>query len=81
MGDHFVVNTGIGKSSPSREFIISQVCLVTLSMKISLSRKFPNLQFTESQHILNNLANNITIILFYVKMALSTKKANILMIK
>ena len=36
--------TDIGKSCPSRKFLTSQVCLLTLFAKIKFSRKFPDLQ-------------------------------------
>ena len=39
--------TDIGKSCPSREFLVSQICLLTLFAKIKFSRKFPNLQYLE----------------------------------
>ena len=35
----------MGKSCPSREFLASQICLLTLFAKIKFSRKFPDLQF------------------------------------
>ena len=37
--------TDICKSCLSREFLTSQICLLTLFAKIKLSRKFPNLQY------------------------------------
>ena len=36
----------LGKSCPSREFLTSQLCLLTLFAKIEFSRKFPDLQYT-----------------------------------
>ena len=36
--------TDLGKSYHSREFLTSQICLVTLFAKIKFSRKFPDLQ-------------------------------------
>ena len=35
----------ICKSCPSREFLASQMCLLTLFAKIKFSRKFPDLQY------------------------------------
>ena len=37
--------TVIGKSCPSRHFLASQICILMLSVKIKLSRKFPDLQY------------------------------------
>ena len=37
--------TDICKSCLSREFLMSQICLLTLFTKIKFSRKFPNLQY------------------------------------
>ena len=37
--------TDIGKSCPSREFLTSQVCLLTLFAKIKFSQKNPDLQY------------------------------------
>ena len=37
--------TDIGKSCPSREFYTSQICLLTPFAKIKFSRKFPDLQY------------------------------------
>ena len=37
--------TDIGISCLSREFLTSQICLLTLFAKIKFSRKFPNLQY------------------------------------
>ena len=37
--------TDIGKSCPSREFLASQICYLTLFAEIKFSRKFPDLQF------------------------------------
>ena len=37
--------TDIWKLCLSREFLASQICLLTLFAKIKLSRKFPNLQY------------------------------------
>ena len=37
--------TDIGKSCPSRKFLASQICLLTLFAKIKFSRKFPDLQY------------------------------------
>ena len=34
-----------GVSSPSREFLVSQICLLTPFAKIKCSRKFPDLQY------------------------------------
>ena len=36
--------TDVGKSCPSRLFLTSQLCLLTLFEKIKFSQKFPNLQ-------------------------------------
>ena len=35
----------IGKSRPSHNLLMSQICLLTLFEKIKFSRKFPNLQY------------------------------------
>ena len=37
--------TNGGKSCPNREFLTSQICLLTLFAKIKFLRKFPNLQY------------------------------------
>ena len=37
--------TDAGKSCPSREFLIWQICLLTLFSKIKFSRKYLNLQW------------------------------------
>ena len=37
--------TDIGKSCPSREFLMAQICLLMLFAKIKFSRKFPDLQY------------------------------------
>ena len=37
--------TDISKSCPSYTFLTTQICLLTLFMKIKFSRKFPNLQY------------------------------------
>ena len=41
--------TNIVKSCPSREFLASQICYLTLFAKIKFSRKFPNLQHMHAQ--------------------------------
>ena len=43
--------TDIGKSCPSRDFLMSQICILTLFSKIKVSRKFPNLQHTMVVHL------------------------------
>ena len=35
--------TDVGKLCQSREFLVGQICLLTLFAKIKFSRKFPNL--------------------------------------
>ena len=37
--------TDIGKSYPSHQSLMSQICLLTLFAKIKFSRKFPDLQY------------------------------------
>ena len=37
--------THISKSHPCCEFLMSQICVLTLFAKIKFSRKFPNLQY------------------------------------
>ena len=37
--------TDIENSCPSREFLVSQISLLTLFVKIKFSRKFPDLQY------------------------------------
>ena len=37
--------TDAGKLCPSREFLVSQICLLTLFMKIKFSRKFSDLHY------------------------------------
>ena len=37
--------TDMGKSCPSREYLKSQICLLTLFAKIKLSRNVPDLQY------------------------------------
>ena len=37
--------TDVGKSSQSREFLVLQICLLTLFAKIKFSGTFPNLQY------------------------------------
>ena len=37
--------TDSGKSSPSREFLVSHICILRLFAKIKFSRKFPDLQY------------------------------------
>ena len=37
--------TNMRKSWPSREFLASQICLLTLFAKIKFSRRFPDLQY------------------------------------
>ena len=44
IGEFTLFFTGIGKSHPCREFLTSQICVLTLFVKIKFSRKFPNLQ-------------------------------------
>ena len=44
-GDITLSFVNMTKSCPSREFIMSQICLLTLFAKITFSRKFPNLQY------------------------------------
>ena len=39
--------TNIGKSCPSREFLMSQMCLLTLFTKTKLLRIFLSLQYTQ----------------------------------
>ena len=39
--------TDICKSRPCCEFLTSQICVLTLFVKIELSRKFPNLQYKD----------------------------------
>ena len=39
--------TDIGKSCPSGEFLVSQICLLTLFAKIKFSQKFPDLQYEQ----------------------------------
>ena len=41
--------TDAGKSCPSRDFIVSQICLLTLFAKIKFSRKFPDLQYVSTK--------------------------------
>ena len=36
----------VGKSCLSREFLTSQICILTLFSKIKISRKFPKLQYS-----------------------------------
>ena len=48
IGDIFLSFTDIGKSCPVRDFFTSQMCLLTLYAKIKFSRKFPNLQYMDS---------------------------------
>ena len=43
--------TDIGKSCPRRDFLMSQICILTLFSKIKVSRKFPNLQHTMVVHL------------------------------
>ena len=38
--------TNIGKSCPIREFLASQIILLTLFKKTKFSQKFPDLQYT-----------------------------------
>ena len=40
--------TNIRTSWPSREFLASQICLLTLFAKIKFSRKFPDLQYIQA---------------------------------
>ena len=50
--------TDIGKSCSSRDFLTSQICLLTLFAKIKFSRKFLNLQYvlyTFSHYAKDNL--------------------------
>ena len=37
--------TDAGKSCPSREFLVSQIYLLTVFAKMKFSRKFPDLQY------------------------------------
>ena len=41
--------TDIGKPCPSHEFLTSQICLLTLFVKIKFSLKFPDLQYHEEK--------------------------------
>ena len=41
--------TAVGKSCSSCESLMSQICILMLSVKIKFSRKFPNLQYTVIQ--------------------------------
>ena len=45
--------TDIGKSCLSREFLLLQKCLLRLFAKINLLQKFPNLQYSHEQDIVN----------------------------
>ena len=45
IGEITMSYTDIGKSYPSRELLTSQICLLTLFVKIKFSIKVPNLQY------------------------------------
>ena len=47
--------TDISKSCPSREFLASQICLLTLFAKIKFSEKFPVLQCMQAVKALMRL--------------------------
>ena len=49
--DIVLASTDLGKSWLSREFLMSQICLLTLLAKIKFSQKFPDLQY----HVVLNL--------------------------
>ena len=42
IGEIILSFTDTSKSSPCREFLTSQICVLTLFAKIKFSRKFPN---------------------------------------
>ena len=46
--------TDIGNSCPSRKFIMSQICLVKLFVKIKYSQKIPNIQYLADQTVVIN---------------------------
>ena len=44
-GENTLSFTDIGTPCPSREFLTSQICLLTLFAKINVSRKFQDIQY------------------------------------
>ena len=52
IGEITIPFTDIGKSRPCREFLTSQICVLTLFANIKCSRKFPNLQYIANMRCL-----------------------------
>ena len=49
IGEITLLLTDISKSRPCHEFLMSQICVLMLFVKIKISRKFTNLQYFEGK--------------------------------